>query len=169
MCQKWRIWLYSCKLCGGVCVFMQGSEVRVNFVVMRATEAQEEGGRGIRRPEPQYFRRRSAYMKVGPNVTGTVPALVCFYLTHMFLFAQCDCNGCSFVNHTRSRHTQWQDPPLLQVLVRADTCVIVRRWKSLPGPSCPDQKAWGAAHSATTGPLFCCFWLFLCMAEDQSW
>lgn len=49
-----------------VYVFMQGSEVRVNFVVMRATETQEEGGRGVRRPEPQYFRRRSAYMKVGP-------------------------------------------------------------------------------------------------------
>lgn len=46
--------------------FMQGSEVRVNFVVMRATESQEEGGRGVRRPEPQYFRRRSEYMKVGP-------------------------------------------------------------------------------------------------------
>uniref|UniRef100_H3DRA3 Ligand of numb-protein X 2b n=1 Tax=Tetraodon nigroviridis TaxID=99883 RepID=H3DRA3_TETNG len=46
---------------------IQGSEVRVNFVVMRATEAQEEGGRGVRRPEPQYFRRRSAYMKDPPG------------------------------------------------------------------------------------------------------
>lgn len=94
-----------------VCVLLQGSEVRVNFVVMRASEAQEEGGRGVRRPEPQYFRRRSAYMKVGPNVTGTVSALE----TRMFLFAQCDC--CSFVNHTRSRHTQWKEPPPLQDLV----------------------------------------------------
>lgn len=90
---------------------MQGSEVRVNFVVMRATEAQEEGGRGARRPEPQYFRRRSAYVKVGANMTGTVSALVCFRLTRVFLLAPCDCNACSFVNHTRSRHTQWKDPP----------------------------------------------------------
>lgn len=70
-----------CEICGVVCVFMQGSEVRVNFVVMRATEAQEEGGRGVRRPEPQYFRRRSAYMKVPPDITGTVSAftsLACF-------------------------------------------------------------------------------------------
>lgn len=106
---------------------MQGSEVRVNFVVMRATEAQEEGGRGVRRPEPQYFRRRSAYMKVRPDITGTVSALVGFCLTRMFLFAQCDCNGCSFVSHTHSRHTQWKAPPPLQVLGRADTCVIVWR------------------------------------------
>uniref|UniRef100_A0A674MUY4 Ligand of numb-protein X 2b n=1 Tax=Takifugu rubripes TaxID=31033 RepID=A0A674MUY4_TAKRU len=46
---------------------IQGSEVRVNFVVMRATESQEEGGRGVRRPEPQYFRRRSEYMKEPPG------------------------------------------------------------------------------------------------------
>lgn len=80
-----------------MCVFMQGSEVRVNFVVMRATEAQEEGGgRGVRRPEPQYFRRRSVYMKVRLNITGTVINFA------LFLFAQCD--GCSFVN--RSHQTQ---------------------------------------------------------------
>lgn len=72
----------TCEICVVVCVFMQGSEVRVNFVVMRATEAQEEGGRGVRRPEPQYFRRRSAYMKVGPNMRESVSALVCFCLTH---------------------------------------------------------------------------------------
>lgn len=46
---------------------IQGSEVRVNFVVMRATESQEEGGRGVRRPEPQYFRRCSEYMKEPPG------------------------------------------------------------------------------------------------------
>lgn len=47
---------------------IQGSEVRVNFVVMRPAETQEEGGssRG-RRPEPQYFRRRSTYMKDPPG------------------------------------------------------------------------------------------------------
>lgn len=71
----------TCGICV-VCVFMQGSEVRVNFVVMRATEAQEEGGRGVRRPEPQYFRRRSAYMKVGLNIRESVSALVCFCLTN---------------------------------------------------------------------------------------
>ncbi|XP_005723265.1 ligand of Numb protein X 2b [Pundamilia nyererei] len=45
---------------------IQASEMRVNFVVMRSAEAQEEGGssRTSRRtPEPQYFRRRSTYMK----------------------------------------------------------------------------------------------------------
>lgn len=55
---------------------VQASEVRVNFVVMRPAETQEEGGsgregqhgRGARRPEPQYFRRRSTYMKVLLNV-----------------------------------------------------------------------------------------------------
>uniref|UniRef100_A0AAQ5Y7L0 Ligand of numb-protein X 2b n=1 Tax=Amphiprion ocellaris TaxID=80972 RepID=A0AAQ5Y7L0_AMPOC len=55
---------------------IQGSEVRVNFVVMRPAEAQEEGGssrdgqhsRASRRaPEPQYFRRRSTYMKDPPG------------------------------------------------------------------------------------------------------
>lgn len=29
---------------------------------------------------------------------------------------------------------------------------------SLRASLCPDQKAWGAAHSATTGPPSCCFW-----------
>lgn len=51
---------------------LQGSEVRVNFVVMRPAETQEEGGSGRegqhnragRRPEPQFFRRRSTYTKV---------------------------------------------------------------------------------------------------------
>ncbi|XP_068182433.1 ligand of Numb protein X 2b [Antennarius striatus] len=54
---------------------IQGSEVRVNFVVMRTSEGQEEGGssregqhsRAARRPEPQYFRRRSTYMKDPPG------------------------------------------------------------------------------------------------------
>uniref|UniRef100_A0A8C5D9S2 Ligand of Numb protein X 2-like n=1 Tax=Gouania willdenowi TaxID=441366 RepID=A0A8C5D9S2_GOUWI len=55
---------------------IQGSEVRVNFVVMRPTEAQEDRGsskegqhsRGSRRlPEPQYFRRRTTYMKDPPG------------------------------------------------------------------------------------------------------
>lgn len=43
--------------------------MRVNFVVMRLPDLSEEGGegqsRGARRvPEPQYFKRRSEYMKV---------------------------------------------------------------------------------------------------------
>ncbi|XP_040030069.2 ligand of Numb protein X 2b [Gasterosteus aculeatus] len=56
---------------------IQGSEVRVNFVVMRpAADAQEEGassrdgphGRANRRaPEPQYFKRRSTYVKDPPG------------------------------------------------------------------------------------------------------
>lgn len=49
---------------------IQASEMRVNFVVMRSAEAQEEGGssRTSRRtPEPQYFRRRSTYMKDPPG------------------------------------------------------------------------------------------------------
>ncbi|KAM3867308.1 ligand of Numb protein X 2b [Diretmus argenteus] len=55
---------------------IQASEVRVNFVVMRPAETQEEGGssgegpqgRVTRRvPEPQYFRRRSTYMKDPPG------------------------------------------------------------------------------------------------------
>lgn len=54
-------------------VRFQASEVRVNFVVMRPAETQEEGGSGRegqhsraarRAPEPQYFKRRSTYMKV---------------------------------------------------------------------------------------------------------
>jgi hypothetical protein len=53
-------------------VCLQASEVRVNFVVMRQPEPQEEGGSGgegqgrvaRRAPEPQYFRRPSTYMKV---------------------------------------------------------------------------------------------------------
>lgn len=60
-------------------VCIQASEVRVNFVVMRPAETQEEGGssregqhsRAARRPEPQYFRRRSTYMKVRLNVAKT--------------------------------------------------------------------------------------------------
>uniref|UniRef100_A0A673ABR1 Ligand of Numb protein X 2-like n=1 Tax=Sphaeramia orbicularis TaxID=375764 RepID=A0A673ABR1_9TELE len=55
---------------------IQASEVRVNFVVMRPADCPEEGGssregqhsRGARRmPEPQYFRRRSTYMKDPPG------------------------------------------------------------------------------------------------------
>ncbi|XP_023277464.1 ligand of Numb protein X 2-like [Seriola lalandi dorsalis] len=55
---------------------IQASEVRVNFVVMRPSESQEEGGssregqhnRAARRaPEPQYFRRQSTYMKDPPG------------------------------------------------------------------------------------------------------
>ncbi|CAK6964633.1 ligand of Numb protein X 2b [Scomber scombrus] len=54
---------------------IQGSEVRVNFVVMRPAETHEEGGssreghsRVARRaPEQQYFRRRSTYMKDPPG------------------------------------------------------------------------------------------------------
>lgn len=55
---------------------IQASEVRVNFVVMRPADTQEEGGssregqhsRAARRaPEPQYFRRRSTYMKDPPG------------------------------------------------------------------------------------------------------
>ncbi|XP_059202555.1 ligand of Numb protein X 2b isoform X1 [Centropristis striata] len=54
---------------------IQASEVRVNFVVLRPAETQEEGGssregqhsRAARRPEPQYFRRRSTYMKDPPG------------------------------------------------------------------------------------------------------
>ncbi|KAJ8015676.1 hypothetical protein DPEC_G00028580 [Dallia pectoralis] len=53
---------------------IQASEVRVNFVVMRQLEPQEEGvsggegyGRGVRRaPELQYFRRQSTFMKDPP-------------------------------------------------------------------------------------------------------
>ncbi|XP_041708488.2 LOW QUALITY PROTEIN: ligand of Numb protein X 2b [Coregonus clupeaformis] len=54
---------------------IQASEVRVNFVVMRQREPQEEGGSGgagqgrvaRRAPEPQYFRRPSTYMKDPPG------------------------------------------------------------------------------------------------------
>ncbi|KAG7264565.1 hypothetical protein CRUP_029120 [Coryphaenoides rupestris] len=56
---------------------IQASEVRVNFVVMRSTEAQEEadggGGEGRsgwaarRAPEPQYFRRHSTFLKDPPG------------------------------------------------------------------------------------------------------
>lgn len=116
------------QICGFVCVVTQGSEVRVNFVVMRATE--EEGGRGVRRPEPQYFRRRSAYMKVGPHITG--PVLVDFFLTGTFLFAQCDHNSLICQSHwltsrTVERHPPPMHPPPLQGLVRADTCIMVWR------------------------------------------
>lgn len=53
--------------------------MRVNFVVMRPADTQEEGGssreghsRAARRaPEPQYFRRRSTYMKVIQNICLT--------------------------------------------------------------------------------------------------
>ncbi|XP_062249500.1 ligand of Numb protein X 2b [Platichthys flesus] len=55
---------------------IQASEVRVNFVVMRPAETQEDGGssregqqgRAARRaPDPQYFRRQSTYMKDPPG------------------------------------------------------------------------------------------------------
>uniref|UniRef100_A0A4W5NGZ5 Ligand of numb-protein X 2b n=1 Tax=Hucho hucho TaxID=62062 RepID=A0A4W5NGZ5_9TELE len=54
---------------------IQASEVRVNFVVMRQPEPQEEGGSGgegqsrvaRRAPESQYFRRPSTYMKDPPG------------------------------------------------------------------------------------------------------
>ncbi|XP_016413704.1 ligand of Numb protein X 2b [Sinocyclocheilus rhinocerous] len=50
---------------------IQACEMRVNFVVMRLPDLSEEGGegqsRGARRvPEPQYFKRRSEYMKEPP-------------------------------------------------------------------------------------------------------
>ena len=59
----------------------QASEVRVNFVVMRSTEAHEEAdgggggegrsGRGARRaPEQQYFRRHSTFLKVSADPGG---------------------------------------------------------------------------------------------------
>uniref|UniRef100_A0A3Q0RMM4 Ligand of numb-protein X 2b n=1 Tax=Amphilophus citrinellus TaxID=61819 RepID=A0A3Q0RMM4_AMPCI len=55
---------------------IQASEMRVNFVVMRSAETQEEGGSSRegqhsrtprRTPEPQYFRRQSTYMKDPPG------------------------------------------------------------------------------------------------------
>ncbi|XP_029020887.1 ligand of Numb protein X 2b isoform X2 [Betta splendens] len=54
---------------------IQASEVRVNFVVMRPAESQEDGGSGRephsraarRLPEPQYYRRHSTYMKDPPS------------------------------------------------------------------------------------------------------
>uniref|UniRef100_A0A3Q1IS48 Ligand of numb-protein X 2b n=1 Tax=Anabas testudineus TaxID=64144 RepID=A0A3Q1IS48_ANATE len=55
---------------------IQASEMRVNFVVMRPAETQEDGGssregqhsRAARRaPEPQYFRRHTTYMKDPPG------------------------------------------------------------------------------------------------------
>ncbi|CAL1613671.1 unnamed protein product [Knipowitschia caucasica] len=54
---------------------IQASEVRVNFVVMRSEDNPDEGGsreglsaRASRRtPDPQYFRRRSTYMKDPPG------------------------------------------------------------------------------------------------------
>ncbi|XP_053735578.1 ligand of Numb protein X 2b isoform X1 [Synchiropus splendidus] len=57
---------------------IQASEVRVNFVVMRPAETTEEatssssrdgqhGRAGRRAPDPQYFRRRSTYMKDPPG------------------------------------------------------------------------------------------------------
>ncbi|KAG1954456.1 E3 ubiquitin-protein ligase LNX [Pimephales promelas] len=51
---------------------IQASEMRVNFVVMRLPDLSEESGegqsRGARRvPEPQYFKRRSEYMKEPPG------------------------------------------------------------------------------------------------------
>ncbi|XP_020779169.2 ligand of Numb protein X 2b [Boleophthalmus pectinirostris] len=49
---------------------IQASEVRVNFVVMRAAENSDEGqsARAPRRaPDPQYFRRRSTFMKDPPG------------------------------------------------------------------------------------------------------
>lgn len=54
----------------------------MNFVVMRPADTQEEGGSGreghsraARRPEPQYFRRRSTYMKVKLNINQHKPTL----------------------------------------------------------------------------------------------
>lgn len=95
--------------------FMQGSEVRVNFVVMRATESQEEGGRGVQRPEPQYFRRRSEYMKVGPL---SVLSSYCFCLPVLTVAVAPLTMGLTYVIR-RGKN------PHHQVLVRADTCVIV--------------------------------------------
>ncbi|XP_052010512.1 ligand of Numb protein X 2-like isoform X2 [Xyrauchen texanus] len=51
---------------------IQGSEMRVNFVVMRLPDLSEEGGEGQSRgarkaPEPQYFKRHSTYMKDPPG------------------------------------------------------------------------------------------------------
>lgn len=51
---------------------IQASEMRVNFVVMRLPDLSEESGEGQSRgarkvPEPQYFKRRSEYMKEPPG------------------------------------------------------------------------------------------------------
>lgn len=108
---------------------MQGSEVRVNFVVMRAAETQEEGGssregqhsRAARRPEPQYFRRHSTYVKVLLKVVKpmlkviistliwTLVVLVSVsYKYWMWLYTQCNSNDYSFESPTCTIHCQWK-------------------------------------------------------------
>lgn len=76
--------------------------MRVNFVVMRSAETQEEGGSSRegqhsrtprRMPEPQYFRRQSTYMKVTFHVSSRVDAQTqrkedsswpCFFSNYIF-------------------------------------------------------------------------------------
>lgn len=77
----------------------------MNFVVMRPAETQEEGGssRG-RRPEPQYFRRRSTYMKVKLIISSQTDAQITFKYSILYphLFGLLPAVGCwnrSFLLH----------------------------------------------------------------------
>lgn len=128
--------LYEICLCKIICFYslcQQASEMRVNFVVMRSAEAQEEGGssRTSRRtPEPQYFRRRSTYMKVTHKpfppksffliiyFTSMFPggfqllsfntptSVAASYKLSMFMFTRRNCDVHSCVAHTQLYHTQ---------------------------------------------------------------
>lgn len=83
------------------------------------------------------------------------------YKLDMFLFTQCNCDDRSFVSHTQLYHTlSVEIIATPQLGVRRFESRHLRRWvemKALGASLCPDQKAWGAAHSAATGPLSCYF------------
>lgn len=80
----------------------------MNFVVMRPAETQEEGGSSrdgrARRPEPQYFRRQSTYMKVKLIISSQTNAQITvkYSIFHPHLFGLLPAVGCwnlSFLLH----------------------------------------------------------------------
>lgn len=104
-----------------LCLCVQASEVRVNFVVMRPAESQEDGGSGRegerraarRPPEPQYYRRHSMYMKVIQNILeqpkGFYPS-PCIILVAAFhklvIWVHCEVHSSSTLHDYATRRQQ---------------------------------------------------------------
>lgn len=76
-------------------------------------ESHRGSGRGRQRCPEAWATVLQAPLRVhegGTKYDRNCVALVCFCLARVFLFAQCDCNACSFVSHTGSCHAQRKDP-----------------------------------------------------------
>lgn len=174
-------------------VFMQGSEVRVNFVVMRAAETHEEGGssregqhsRAARRPEPQYFRRHSTYVKVllkvvKPMLKAIISTLIwtlvvlvsVSYKYWMWLYTQCNSNDHSFESPTCTIHCQWKQTATHRFGEKRweQTPALLRGDESpSPGPPSVLIKRPGCCSFCHYRPTVLLFLAVSLRGEDQSW